>query len=201
MPTEPFFFAKLPSSVAGPEDEIEVPPMPGTGRLRGRVHRGDRQAAFAGEGDGRDAVALRLHAPQRCLRPRRPVQGQPDHDRQEFRSLRADRPLHRHGRRDDGARRRAASDAAERQDHAGRQYLGVAVHAAAAPLVPFAGDDARARRRRHDRDAGRRRLLPQAAGVHEAGRRHRDRGRRASASCAITSSRRSSCPCRQPASV
>jgi 2-keto-4-pentenoate hydratase/2-oxohepta-3-ene-1,7-dioic acid hydratase in catechol pathway len=27
MPAEPFFFAKLPSSVAGPEDEIEVPPM------------------------------------------------------------------------------------------------------------------------------------------------------------------------------
>jgi 2-keto-4-pentenoate hydratase/2-oxohepta-3-ene-1,7-dioic acid hydratase in catechol pathway len=27
MPTEPFFFAKMPSSVAGPEDQIRVPPM------------------------------------------------------------------------------------------------------------------------------------------------------------------------------
>jgi 2,4-didehydro-3-deoxy-L-rhamnonate hydrolase len=27
MPTEPFFFAKMPSSLAGPEDTIEVPPM------------------------------------------------------------------------------------------------------------------------------------------------------------------------------
>ncbi len=27
MPTEPFFFAKLPSSIAGPEDSIEAPPM------------------------------------------------------------------------------------------------------------------------------------------------------------------------------
>jgi 2-keto-4-pentenoate hydratase/2-oxohepta-3-ene-1,7-dioic acid hydratase in catechol pathway len=27
MPSEPFFFAKLPSSLAGPEDTIEVPPM------------------------------------------------------------------------------------------------------------------------------------------------------------------------------
>jgi len=27
MPTEPFFFAKMPSSVAGPEDEITAPPM------------------------------------------------------------------------------------------------------------------------------------------------------------------------------
>jgi 2-keto-4-pentenoate hydratase/2-oxohepta-3-ene-1,7-dioic acid hydratase in catechol pathway len=26
MPTEPFFFAKLPSSVAGPEDEVRAPP-------------------------------------------------------------------------------------------------------------------------------------------------------------------------------
>lgn len=27
MPTEPFFFSKLPSSIAGPDDPIEVPPM------------------------------------------------------------------------------------------------------------------------------------------------------------------------------
>jgi 2-keto-4-pentenoate hydratase/2-oxohepta-3-ene-1,7-dioic acid hydratase in catechol pathway len=27
MPSEPFFFAKLPSSLAGPDDAIEVPPM------------------------------------------------------------------------------------------------------------------------------------------------------------------------------
>ena len=27
MPTEPFFFAKMPSSIAGPEDSIEAPPM------------------------------------------------------------------------------------------------------------------------------------------------------------------------------
>ena len=27
MPSEPFFFAKMPSSLAGPEDTIEVPPM------------------------------------------------------------------------------------------------------------------------------------------------------------------------------
>ena len=75
MPIEPFFFAKLPSSVAGPEDEIAIPAM---------SKQVDYEVEFAvvigkridrAERSRGDAGGLRLHAPQRRLRPRRPVQG------------------------------------------------------------------------------------------------------------------------------
>ena len=84
--------------------------------LRGRVLGGDRQAAVAGPPKPSHAGDLRLHAAQRHLGARRPVQGQPDHLGKNFDRLRADRPLHRHRRRAAASRQRAAEDPAERQD-------------------------------------------------------------------------------------
>ena len=53
-----------------------------------------------------------------------------------FDRLRADRPLHRHRRRAAAPDAVRAEDPAERQDHAGRQHLGLAVPAAAADRLP-----------------------------------------------------------------
>ena len=100
MPTEPFFFAKLPSSVVGPDTPVEKTDRTKPDGLRGRVLRRHRQAPVQGQGSRRDAGDLRLHAAERHLGARRAVQGQPDHHRQEPRRLRADRPMHRHSGRD-----------------------------------------------------------------------------------------------------
>ena len=131
MPTEPFFFAKLPTSVVGPGTPGRQAGAHRADGLRGGVLGSDRQAAAQGRGSRRDAGDLRLHAAQRHFGTRRAVQGQPDHHRQELCRLRADRPMHRHGRCPAPSRQRRAEDPAQRQAAAGRQHVGLAVLAAA----------------------------------------------------------------------
>ena len=88
-------------------------------RLRGRARDGDRPRARTGCLRTRARARLRLDDPPRRLGPRRPVQGRPDHARQEPGHVRADRPRDRDVRR---ARRLVDAprlDDAERRDDAG----------------------------------------------------------------------------------
>ena len=178
MPTEPFFFAKLPTSVVGPEVQVVN---------RRASEQMDYEVEFSA------VIGKRLHqADEAEVMPAifgytllndisaRDVQFKDNQITlgKNFAGFAPIGPCIVTADELTASRQRRAEDPAQRQDAAERQHLGLAVLAAAADFVPVAVHDARARRHRLDRNAGRRRRLPEAADLHEGRRRGRDRGRR-----------------------
>ena len=138
MPTEPFFFAKLPSSVVGPDVPVAKP---------ARTEQMDYEVEFAA------VIGKRLHsAAEAEVMPAifgytllndisaRDVQFKDNQITlgKNFAGFAPIGPCIVTADELTRSRQRRAEDPAERQDAAGRQHLRLAVPAAAADLVPVA---------------------------------------------------------------
>ena len=179
MPTEPFFFAKLPTSVVGPDVPVVKPAQHRADGLRGRVLGGDRQAAAQGRAKPTVMPAIFGYTLLNDISAR-DVQFKDNQITigKNFAGfapigpciVTADALPH-----PDQVALKTRLNGKTLQDGSTSDWL-----FSLPRLISFLSQlhPARARRHRHDRNAGRRRRLPEAADVHEGRRRRRDRGRR-----------------------
>ena len=167
IPEVPVIFAKWPTAMVGPGDDIVIPreeTRPDYEAELGARHRPARHAARPAPTRSR-AIGGITCVPRR-LRPPRPARdaAAPVHVGQELRHLRAHRPGDHEGRR---ARPLEPEDQGHplRRDDAGLEHVEPHLRPRAARRVLLDGHDAGARRRHRDRHARRRRRRQEAAAV------------------------------------